>query len=139
MRDMTIKKMSSTQQGTMLIVDDDEFVVEILTTYFESETPWTVHQCANGNDVSHMVGSIQPNIILMDLKLPDINGIDLIYQLKRNREISNIPIIVMSGHDDLTYKRQALKAGATRYLTKPIHPAVLKNILNKYLPGPPLA
>ncbi len=126
-------------QGKLLIVDDDEFVVEILTTYFRSETAWTIHRCEYGREVMDAAYTLHPHLILLDLKLPDMDGLDLIHKMKNNNGLSHIPIIVVSGHDDLLYKRRALKAGAVRYLTKPVHPTMLKEILSEYIPGPPQA
>ena len=62
----------------------------------------------------------QPDVILMDLRMPGIGGIEAIKQLKSDPKVSDIPIIVISAWSDQSNQEKALKAGAIKVLTKPV-------------------
>lgn len=99
----------------MLSVDDDEGLQTVLKHYLESES-YTVLTANSGAQMIDKLVSPPPNIILLDLVLPDADGISLISQIRAQTQA---PIIIVSGKCDNTEKIVCLEMGADDYMTKP--------------------
>ena len=99
----------------LLVVEDDHAVRNLITTTLETQD-YKYHTAVNGNQALMEAVSQHPDIILLDLALPDIDGVDVI---KKIRTWSNVPIIVISARSEDQDKIDALDAGADDYLTKP--------------------
>ena len=74
-----------------------------------------------------------PDLIIMDLGLPGINGIEATTRLKRNPKTSHIPVIAFTAWNETRYKEKALQAGMAGFLSKPTPPQVLRQIIDKFL------
>lgn len=99
----------------VLIVEDDKAIIALLSTTLEAHgLPCTI--AATGRAALECMTHSAPTVILLDLGLPDMNGVDII---KRLRQWSMVPIIVISARTEDTDKVDALDAGADDYLTKP--------------------
>lgn len=99
----------------ILIVEDDSSVRNLITTTLETHD-YKYLKAANGKTALMEASTHRPDIILLDLGLPDMDGIEVI---KRIRSWSNVPIIVISARSEDTDKIDALDSGADDYLTKP--------------------
>jgi two-component system, OmpR family, KDP operon response regulator KdpE len=98
-----------------LIVDDEQAIRRFLRTSLNAHG-YTVHEAATGEDAIIKAINIQPDLIILDLGLPGINGIEV---TKRLREWSETPILILSVQDQDSDKIEALDAGADDFLTKP--------------------
>lgn len=99
----------------ILVVEDDTPVRNLITTTLESQD-YRFQTAANGASAIIEAAGHNPDIVLLDLGLPDIDGVEII---KKIRTWSNVPIIVISARSEDTDKIDALDAGADDYLTKP--------------------
>lgn len=99
----------------ILLVDDEAAIRRFLHTVLSAEE-FSLHEAADGHAGLASAAVIKPDVILLDLGLPDIDGIEVI---KRIREWSSVPIIVLSVREQEDDKVAALDAGADDYLTKP--------------------
>lgn len=99
----------------ILVVEDDHAVQNLITTTLETQE-YKFHTAETGNQAILETVSHHPDIILLDLGMPDMDGMDII---KKIRSWSNIPIIVISARSEDRDKIDALDAGADDYLTKP--------------------
>jgi two-component system KDP operon response regulator KdpE len=99
----------------LLIVDDEPAIRRFLQTAL-SGGEFSLHEAENGRAALAAVVAVKPDIILLDLGLPDMDGVEVIERL---RQWSPVPIIVISVRDRETEKIRALDAGADDYLTKP--------------------
>ena len=99
----------------ILVVEDDNSVKNLITTTLKAHD-YRYLTASNGADAVLEASSHNPDIVLLDLGLPDIDGVDVI---KKIRTWSNMPIIVISARSEDTDKIEALDAGADDYLTKP--------------------
>jgi two-component system KDP operon response regulator KdpE len=99
----------------VLVVDDERAIRRFLRTSLSAHG-YTVFQASGGHEALSAVVSDRPDLIILDLGLPDLNGIEVIRQL---REWTRIPIIVLSVREDEATKVAALDLGADDYLTKP--------------------
>lgn len=99
----------------ILIVDDERQIRRMLNTSLTAHK-YIVQESANGTQALSDIVDFRPDIILLDLGLPDMDGLDV---LKRMREWSKTPVIILSVRDQEQQKVAALDAGADDYLTKP--------------------
>ncbi|HBD64534.1 MAG TPA: DNA-binding response regulator [Clostridiales bacterium] len=99
----------------ILVIEDDKAIRKLITTTLETQG-YLYHTAETGGASLFEAVSKQPDIIIMDLGLPDMDGVEIIRNV---REWSNIPIIVVSARSEDKDKIDALDAGADDYLTKP--------------------
>jgi two-component system, OmpR family, KDP operon response regulator KdpE len=101
-------------QARLLVVDDERPIRKFLRASLEGE--FLVNEATNGEEALAAVISFRPDIIILDLGLPDLDGVEI---TRRLREWTQIPIIVISVREQEQEKIAALDAGADDYLTKP--------------------
>ena len=100
---------------TILVVEDDRPVRNLITTTLKAHD-YRYIQAENGETAILEATSHNPDVILLDLGLPDMDGVEIIRKI---RTWSNVPIIVISARSEDSDKIEALDAGADDYLTKP--------------------
>jgi len=105
----------------ILVVDDEPSIRRFLRTVLDTGE-FSLHQAENGHAALAAAAAVRPDVILLDLGLPDIDGVEVI---QRIREWSQVPIIVLSVREREDDKVRALDAGADDYLTKPFGVAEL--------------
>jgi len=98
----------------ILIVDDERPIRRFLSTLLSPE--YTVFEAANGEEALRAVATEHPDLVILDLGLPDVDGVEV---TRRLREWTQIPILIVSVREQETEKIAALDAGADDYLTKP--------------------
>ena len=106
---------SNTACVRILVVDDETAILRFLETVLDSEG-FNLYKAENGHLALAAAATVRPDLVLLDLGLPDMDGIEVV---KRLREWSKVPIIVVSVRDREDDKVKALDAGADDYLTKP--------------------
>jgi two-component system KDP operon response regulator KdpE len=104
-----------TAEPHILVVDDEPQILRALRTILAQQN-YKVTASATGEDGLALAVAIQPDIIILDLGLPDLTGVEV---CRRLREWTDLPVIVLSAHDNDPEKVAALDAGADDYLTKP--------------------
>jgi two-component system KDP operon response regulator KdpE len=100
---------------TVLVIEDDAPLRRALRTSLRARS-FDVLECANGEDAIVVVADRRPDVVLLDLGLPDIDGIEA---LRRMRTFSDVPIVVLTARDRQIDKIAALDVGADDYVTKP--------------------
>lgn len=108
----------------ILIVDDDRTTVRLLQTLLEMDG-FEVFTAARGQDALALVHDAQPEVMLVDFHLQDMNGLELITALRQIDDFSDTPIVVASGLDK---EDEALAAGADMFIIKPFEPNDLADI-----------
>ncbi|MCH8913888.1 MAG: response regulator [Planctomycetes bacterium] len=102
----------------VLVVDDDPGVTEVLRIRLESSNYRVI--CAHGGAAAYWAAMEQkPNIITLDIGMPELDGADLLKKLKSHPLTRGIPVIVLTGNTDQSTKKELLNLGAAAYLTKP--------------------
>ena len=97
---------------------DDELQMRDLLNLFLTRDGYNVLLASNGEDAIELAKKENPQIILLDIKMPGINGIEVCRRLKANRKTQSIPIIMISALGD--HKMEAIEAGADDFINKPI-------------------
>jgi DNA-binding response OmpR family regulator len=112
-----MKKSLKSILPRVLIVDDEELIGELLTDYLRDKKFEPFH-ITNGEDALKYVKRLRPHVVLLDIRIPDMNGLDV---LKQIHEIDpTVAVIMITGMQDEATARQALQLGAVDYITKPI-------------------
>ncbi len=105
-------------QGRILVVEDDFDISNMLRIYFESQD-YEVSVAPRGEDALDMCRHQLPNVIVLDIMLPDMDGYDVCRELRNNLRTSHIPIIFLTQKDERSDKIRGLELGADDYITKP--------------------
>ncbi|NCO33766.1 MAG: hypothetical protein AUJ92_12275 [Armatimonadetes bacterium CG2_30_59_28] len=103
----------------VLIVDDDPAIVELLSGFLRLEEYQILTAVDGAEAVSTAVTQL-PDLILLDINLPKLNGYEVCRWLRAEEITRSIPIIIITGHLDFSNREAALEAGANELLTKPI-------------------
>lgn len=118
--------------GKILVVDDDENICEIIDMYLNN-TGYETRKCYNGKEVRIAFDEFKPQLILLDIMLPGMDGIEVLKNIRRD---SNIPIIMLTAKGDIFDKVLALELGADDYIVKPFEPkellARVKAVMRRY-------
>ncbi len=109
------EEKKSTSLPRILVVDDEPAIQRFLKTALDTGE-FSLHQAENGHGALAAAAALRPDLVLLDLGLPDLDGVEVI---ERIREWSPVPIIVLSVREREDDKVKALDAGADDYLTKP--------------------
>jgi len=127
--------MSKDQGARVLIVDDEKGIRSFLRVSLSSRG-YTVFEAATGLDAMEKSASTHPDVIILDLGLPDIDGLNVIREIRKR---AKTPIIILSVREDTPDKVEALEAGADDYLVKPFNiaelQARLKAVLRRFAPA----
>jgi DNA-binding response OmpR family regulator len=119
---------------TVLVVEDESSIASFVALYLKN-AGYTVRTAATGGEALKQVGIDQPSLIVLDLNLPDIDGIEV---CRRIRKAADVPIIMLTARDEDVDKIIGLEVGADDYLTKPFNPrelvARVKSVLRRSAP-----
>ena len=99
----------------VLIVDDDPNLRETVTMVLNSQQ-YSVHAAPTGRDGLAQVGDVNPDLVILDVNLPDMMGFEVVRELRR---FSNVPVLMLTGRAESTDIVSGLDSGADDYLTKP--------------------
>ena len=117
--------------GRILVVDDDITSLDIVSYLFE-ERGYIVDRCADGVSAIEYVKTKSPDLFIVDLMMPKINGVDTVKRI-RALGLVNIPIVAFTAVDDPVVHKEALDAGCNEVLTKPCPSEKLVRVITRYL------
>jgi DNA-binding response OmpR family regulator len=113
------------ERASILVVEDEHDTADMLAAYFESQG-YQVHQAAWGQDALKIATQTSLDLILLDIRLPDIDGYEICRQLRQQRRTQDTPIIFLTEKRERLDKLQGLELGAVDYITKPFDIQELK-------------
>ena len=118
----------------VLLVEDFEELRSLVAFYLKGRG-YQVLEAANGRTAIQTAVSGNPNLILLDLRLPDIDGVELVHELRQLAQTKNVPIVVWTADSRLNRQRETLRqAGIVDYLEKPIRLNDLGAVIERFLP-----
>ena len=103
----------------ILVVDDDRTTRKILGLYLKSKG-YEVEYAENGLDAMEKLGTVNVNLVMTDLNMPYMDGLELIRTIKADENFRELPILMVTTEADDVEKRKAMEAGADGYLIKPV-------------------
>ena len=120
-------------QKTDLVVDDYDEVRDLTKMELES-FGYRVVEAASGAEAVRVAQADSPDLILMDLSMPNMDGFATIHQLRRLLGLRDVPVIALSAHTAREVREDALAAGCREFITKPVRFEMLKSVIERYLP-----
>jgi two-component system, response regulator YesN len=110
----------------LLIVDDEKIVIDAVTFIIEKEFKEVIepHSAKSGREAIEKCQNFNPDIVLMDIRMPGINGIEAINEIRKTR--LNIVFIIVSAYEQFEYAKEAIRLGVNDYILKPI---IKKNLM----------
>ena len=120
----------------ILLVEDNNDVRELLALFMK-RLGYQIFEAATGLEAIDLASTVHPDLIMMDLRLPAMNGAEATASLKANPSTRDIPLLVITASGAGTDRRRALDAGAAEILLKPIDVTTLSNVLRRYLSAKP--
>ena len=126
------KTQKPNKKRTVLSVEDSDSIRSLIrmTLEFDGIAVLEANSGAAGMDMALFK---HPDLILLDVKMPSISGIELCTKLHANPQLAKIPVVMLSGHDDRELVDAALAAGAKTYLTKPFVPLALIELVHQLI------
>lgn len=118
----------------VLVVEDDPDILELIRLHLAKEG-FEVVCCQNGQQAIERIGATRPDLVVLDLMLPDLDGLDICRQVRADPALRSIQILILTAKNEETDIVSGLEVGADDYLTKPFSPKVLvarvKNLLRR--------
>lgn len=113
-----ITRPSATSQVVVLLVDDQMFVAQAVQRLLAQDQDIAFHYCASPHQALERAETLRPTVILQDLVMPDVDGLELVRQYRATPATAEIPVIVLSSKEDAGTKSEAFAEGANDYLVK---------------------
>ncbi len=124
--------MAEKDPRKILVIDDDITSLDIVSYLFEKKG-YEVERCADGFSAIESIQEIEPDILIVDLMMPNINGVETVTRIRRDLKIEDTPIIAFTAVDDPNLHQQAVDAGCNEVLTKPCPAEKLIRVISRYL------
>jgi CheY-like chemotaxis protein len=118
----------------ILIVEDNDDSREILGLFVTMIGHHPI-KARNSNEAITMADTERPDLIFMDMALPDADGAETTAILKKNPKTSHIPVVALTAWMSALWEEKASKVGITTYLIKPVSPQILKEIIEEHTSG----
>jgi excisionase family DNA binding protein len=103
----------------LLIVDDDEELVELMSEVFESDGRFDIKTANNGFDAGMLVREFRPDLVVLDVMLPDINGKEVCQRVRSDSSLESVKILCISGMVEQNKIQELRAAGANEFMNKP--------------------
>ena len=123
---------SQAEVPRILVVEDDEFHAAFARTVLES-AGYQVDVCSAPRHFTEHMATSQPELLLMDVNLPEVSGYDLARLVRQQEQHAALPIIFLTSEAEMESRIRAAKAGGDEHLTKPVHPALLASAVGARL------
>ncbi|MDR0502522.1 MAG: response regulator, partial [Treponema sp.] len=116
--------MKNGKKNSILIVDDERDNISSLKSILSPD--YIIYASINGKEAVETVQEFMPDIILLDVLMPEMDGYDVITALRNSEKMKDIPVIFITGLDDSASEIKGLALGAVDYIAKPFHPAIVR-------------
>ena len=103
---------------TVIVVEDERNIIEAIS-FILSRDGWDVKTHSNGHDAVEAVRARAPDLVILDVMLPGKSGFDILQDMRKDAELANIPVLMLTARGQERDREMAERAGADRYMTKP--------------------
>lgn len=126
-------QISQIKKKKVMIIDDEVFFLQLVKPLLEKAGEYEVITLISTKNLLSRINEFKPDIILLDIVMPDANGIDVCARLKDEPAIRHIPIVMLSAMSRDVEKKKALEAGADDFIAKPVKKEDLVNKIEEVL------
>ncbi len=124
------------KDSRILIVDDESLNIDVVQGYLEMEGYRHLQSTEFAVEALSLMGEFQPDLMLLDIHMPEVNGLEILRAIRADREFSPIPVVILTATSTNETKLEALQIGATDFLSKPVHQgellARIRNVLTAW-------
>jgi CheY-like chemotaxis protein len=117
----------------VLVVDDDRVIQQLLEVNLELEGYEVVATASDGREALEKIAELTPDLVILDVMMPKMDGIEVCRHLKRDPKTADIPVVLLSARAQDLDVREGLEVGANAYLTKPFDPIELLDVVGRLL------
>lgn len=121
-------------QKTVIIVEDEPDAAELFAEMMRF-SGFRVLKTYSSTPAMQLIAEEQPDVVLLDVMLPDVSGLEVLRFMRREPQLAHIPVLVISARSQPADIQEGLDAGATRYMPKPVTYQELKKAVNQVLLG----
>ncbi|HEY3963923.1 MAG TPA: HD domain-containing phosphohydrolase [Planctomycetaceae bacterium] len=127
------RQPQSVKQSRILIVDDESLNIDVVQGYLEMDGYENIRSTEFAIQAMPLVGEFSPDLVLLDIHMPDISGLEILKAIRADQQFATIPIVILTASSTNDTKLEALHCGATDLLSKPVHQgellARIRNVL----------
>jgi DNA-binding response OmpR family regulator len=120
------------EQDAILVVDDQPANLKVLLSFLQ-EHDYRVYMVDSGQRALNIIPKIQPDLILLDVMMPGMNGFEICRKIKKDENLASLPVIFMTALDSVADKMAGFAAGAVDYITKPFQQAEVLARINTHI------
>jgi len=117
---------------TVLVVEDSKTARRVITSVLDRKG-YRIIEAASGTEALLAIEGMVPDLVLLDVMLPDMTGYDILAVMRKNSRFSDVPVVMLTGKSGAVDRQKGISGGSNEYLTKPFEPAKLLAVLARYL------
>ena len=122
----------SLSDRTIMVVDDDDDLRTMVEGLLR-RAGYAVVGASTGQEAYPMALETLPDLIMMDIGMPEMDGLTTLWKMRKHDELATVPVIILTAYDSYDLRGEAVSTGCQGYLTKPFEPVELKALVNKLL------
>jgi len=123
------------EKKIILSIDDDQLILRVLTNLLAPA--YDIRIARSASDATQLMAQLQPDLILLDIEMPDVSGFEFLHTIRKNPKFMKTPVIIITGHSDEKILSYAEKSGASGVLTKPVDQDELFTKIDYAFKNPP--
>jgi putative two-component system response regulator len=109
------------KQSRILIVDDEPLNVDVVRGYLEMDGYGNIRSTDHAVEALPLMGEFRPDLVLLDIHMPELDGLEILTAIRADRDLSAVPVVILTASSTSEMKLEALERGATDFLFKPVH------------------
>ena len=117
----------------ILVVEDSPMTRSLIISSLEEISDYTIIEAANGFQALRKLPEVSPDLVITDINMPDINGLEVVRFVKQNENFKHIPVIIVTTEGRDVDRERGLRLGADKYLIKPFEPDELQQVVRELL------
>ncbi|PZO35521.1 MAG: response regulator [Pseudanabaena frigida] len=125
--------MKDESQKTILLIDDEEYICQVVASCVELFSNWQVKTTMSGQEGLAASATVRPDAIVLDMLMPSMDGFAVLKVLQADPQLADIPVVLLTARVDLTEPQKIAQLGVQGAISKPFHPTKLASQISQIL------